>query len=1256
MSTSSDFEVEERLLQEENLSDNSADRYLSQDDHLLDPPGQRDGFDDNDSDDAFLRSNRNDDLDLASELPPQEGADFGMYLASDGQYRARQIDPAVGIGADESAAKDSRAQRRQDLAEYRQAQERQPAAGLLIDEESEAASESAETGDEAPAVQPLPAPAIPDMIPDIAGGRAMQAKTSAWNRVAEVGSTMQGQTNTARMRGEGRYGAAALHGVGNFLAKTGDNAAGITAAAALPLNLAGTLAAPVKATTSKVVGALGQTVEGVSDFAKNRIDPDALAEQQSLIDVANRHNRGNDSAGGGTGMNRREEADAYGVRFEKGADARKLWGGRKKRSAGRIAENFLSAPVRGLASLPMGIWKGAKAIGGLFTNTIPKYGRKFANWVGSNRFSTARRGRQGFENMMAVGNRDEARKRQDAAYLGRDLGMMEQKRANEDPDRQAKKSWLSRTFFKGPDKAAWRGKDDPGAWRGAEAQVRHAARVHLHATGRDLMLGRKEFNSLNAYDRKMYKSTERNRVQNSPEYQKALDSQNTEAIARVRAQLAAQEPAEEAAEQPVVQESAESQPLGESALLGDADPAADFEMPEAAATNPDLVPHEESNSSSTLMATGKFLEEKVNKTKDKALKAHKGVAQILPVAKFMGEKVPAMLNSNPDMAEAYAPVQQGAQEVGGFIEKYVKKPMDDANALTGVKQLPLVPLVSDGLTMGADLIQTGAQYKHRKDDPNATGHHERQGVQDLRTMLHAQQALEHTEAETGATDQQTRARTRRKLRAAMRLAVANQKLAKAQTKAGLTPRNEYSHKEEEFINTGTFQKDKTANSRLYNALFAKKGSADPAPEAAAPDPIVDMESQSADIPVTDDAVTDDADTDTDNDNDRSVRRAASHDLDDNDADAATESAHPVSEHITSAQPGKPRPSDFRVWEDEGSRDVDNDDADVQQHAESESEGSQPGNVDLKGLIEGLDAAGLQKLPAGIDDLIGDGESSRSSSDSSDDDSDGQLIPPAISGGGAPRRHSQGQQAVRPTSLTNVPDMDFDQPLDDFMYPPENVDAYNEYMHQKFVDEGKDPSEVPSYHNFAKAREEKSYPDMAATEKTKRVLDDSGNLRADDPGIQAHMGPTTVAGREVYPEYGSVDDPRAAFGGNWRDLGTDQVLQYAGRTRDDAQNYGEFYRDALPDNQILDKPADGWDNLGKKPGLFAGKQAKNDYTQRAENARAIVTDAYAKARSGGMPSFIKSSALGRAEWNAAEQARKAKEAALRERIRMGRPNI
>jgi hypothetical protein len=78
-------------------------------------------------------------------------------------------------------------------------------------------------------------------------------------------------------------------------------------------------------------------------------------------------------------------------------------------------------------------------------------------------------------------------------------------------------------------------------------------------------------------------------------------------------------------------------------------------------------------------------------------------------------------------------------------------------------------------------------------------------------------------------------------------------------------------------------------------------------------------------------------------------------------------------------------------------------------------------------------------------------------------------------------------------------------------------------------------------------------------------------------------------------------------------------------------------------------------LSGRAGLFAGKQTKNAYKQRAANAHRIANDAYAKARNGGMPSFIKASAFGRAQWNAAEQARRAKEAALRERIHKVRPS-
>lgn len=1176
MPTYSDVDLEERLLQEDSESDRSEDRFTAN-------AGMGGQYDD---DDLFVGRNRDEDLDLASELPPMQGAPFGMYLGEDGRHHARMIDPAVAVGGDETRAKRWRAERRQELAE--QAQEKPRAQGLLIDEESEdgllrdSESEPASESEHASESE-APANRSPAMLPDIAGGREMQAKTKTWNRVGEWGSTIQGKTNTARMRGEGRYGAAALHSVGNFLAKTGDGAAGITAAATLPVNLAGTLASPVKATVSKLVGAVGQSVEGVSDFAKDRIDPEALGEQQSLVDLANRHNVGQDSAGGGSGMTRREEADAYGIRFEKGDHAKRLWKGRKKRSAGRIAENFLSAPLRGLASVPMGIWKGAKSLGGLFANTLPKYGRKFGNWLGKNRFSTSRRGRKGFENMMAIGDRDEARKRQDAAYLGRDLGMMEKKRVNDDPDRIAKRSWLRRKIFKGPDKDAWRGKDDPRAWRGAEAQVRSAARTHLHATGRDLMLGRKEFNSLNAYERKMYKDVERNRVRNSPEYQKALDSQSTAAIELVKRQMAAENPSEQPPAGELAHESVEGQSQAEPKLIGEADPAADFEMPEAAATNPDLVPHEAKNTTSKLMATGQFLDEKVNVAKDKVLTLQKGAAQVSPVAKFLGEKVPAMLNSKPDLAEGYAPIQQGAQQVGDFVDSYVKKPMDAANKVTGIEQLPLVPLVSNALSTGADLIQTAAQYKHRNDDPNATGHHQRQGVKDLRTMLAAHQALQGAEADTGATEQQQRARVRRKLRTVMRLAVANKKLASAQTKAGLTARNEYSHKEEEFITSGKFQKDKTENSRLYN-LFARKKASAPAPEDAGDqNPIVQNDNA--------------ADGGSDN-----VSQQTSHEPGSESGDSVD-----IRRVVEDDDPGSP---DNGTVMERGPRQL----SDILEVDNESSEGSDNGSV----------------------------SESRSSEVGDHSDFDVNMMPKE-------RGYSQGRQVERPTSFTNVPGLDFDQPLDDFMYDPEEVDYYQGKLRQKAVDAGQPDAPIPSHHEFIKGAQSAAYPDLADMERKKRVLDDQGVTNAVNPDLARHAGPTTVNGREVYPEYGAVDEPNAPFGGDWRDVGTNQILQNAGRTGDEEEKYREFRNNAVPEDRVLDLPAQGWDDLGPKPGLFAGKKAKADYRQRKDAATKVVGDAHRKVGREGMPDFIKTSPFGRKQWQAADNLRREQERLLKMKI-------
>jgi hypothetical protein len=242
-----------------------------------------------------------------------------------------------------------------------------------------------------------------DVTNDVDSLRAITKNMGKWDRLAEVGQTLQGQGNAARMRGDHRYGAAAAHGLGNFALSVGTGAGAIAGAPAgmaamTAVGLGSAFAAPVlmsaKAAIGNTLQIAGQTADFIADKRRDALDPKGEARQQVLTDLANRHDFGQDSNSESPELTQDEaaaktrvaEVDAKGVRFEKDDQAKRVFEGRKRRTGGRLAENAAMSVIK----FPWTVGKGLVGLGKkLFTAGSDWWHRK--GWWQKRKFKIASR-------------------------------------------------------------------------------------------------------------------------------------------------------------------------------------------------------------------------------------------------------------------------------------------------------------------------------------------------------------------------------------------------------------------------------------------------------------------------------------------------------------------------------------------------------------------------------------------------------------------------------------------------------------------------------------------------------------------------------------------------------------------------------------------------------------------------------------------------------------------------------------------------
>lgn len=174
---------------------------------------------------------------------------------------------------------------------------------------------------------------------------------------------------------------------------------------------------------------------------------------------------------------------------------------------------------------------------------------------------------------------------------------------------------------------------------------------------------------------------------------------------------------------------------------------------------------------------------------------------------------------------------------------------------------------------------------------------------------------------------------------------------------------------------------------------------------------------------------------------------------------------------------------------------------------------------------------------------------------------------------------------------------------------------------------------------------------------KRVMDDSG---APTPDALAGQGPMTVDDQPVYPSVPNLDaDANRDFGGSWRRQDTDQVVQRSGLLGAQGRDaFMEVHGAPIPEDQVLQPPAAGWDAEPRKPGILArNREQKMNVYRQAKQARAdVVAQAYRAMRNDRQPGFVRQSAFGRQEWARLEAERKAQNDLLRKRLHQGRPHM
>ncbi len=667
----------------------------------------------------------------------------------------------------------------------------------LIEEEKVASEDGSNASHESvvqPAGQQAPQGGGLDkslLRPDIAGARALADDVGATpgRNWIEAGEILQGQANPARRRGEGRYGAAAVHGLADLAVKAGTGEGGGAAAAALKGVVAPlTTVAPVlkvakdaaKYTAGGLISSAGQAVQKIGDDKRERLDPKNLLEEQRLTDLANRHEHGIDMTSEEQGLTRREEVAARGVRFEQGDQAKKIWEEPKKRTWGRIAQNVIAAPFRGVAKAVKSlVTSPAEGVKGT-VNFFAKYGRKFGNWISNNSWNRKRRAKNALARL---------RERSAAPVADRHPASPANALTADSPLTGGKKWFLN--------------------FRGAEAALRSHTRDVRKAQGFDNILGQKDYEKLSEDDRREYREKENFLLKTSPKYDNAManvaeDSQLIQGIAQ---RFDPDPPAGQG--QNVQQQAPANAPLANPAVAPD---NGEFEMPEKKEA-PNLEGTELPEDTHTGMSVAAGIDKGVG-VGEKLLETSKKLDMPVGlVTKFLGEQLPDMLQDKA--FEDYSPHAEQAKIVGKEFKSFNEN-----------VELYRAPLIGEGLHRGFDLYKTAKQHANRDADPNNTALNERRTLEDTREMSNRVRALLQAKKDAGASEESI-ARTKR-LRNKMlmlRLVTANRKLAKAQEMNSVTPLNEYTKKESDFINTGVLANDAEVGAKGISELGKEFGKA-----------------------------------------------------------------------------------------------------------------------------------------------------------------------------------------------------------------------------------------------------------------------------------------------------------------------------------------------------------------------------------------------------------------------------------------------
>jgi hypothetical protein len=629
------------------------------------------------------------------------------------------------------------------------------------------------------------------LMDDIEGARELQQRVGAdpYRGLIEAGEVLQGGANAARRRGEGRYGAAVMHSLGGLAVKAASGEGGVAAgnaskkalkpltAAAVPATLAKDAA---KYTVGNLISTTGQAVQKIGEGRRDAVDPEGILEKQRLIDLKNQHEHGYDKQsedqildGTKNPETRRQAVTARGVRFEKGDHAKKIWDGPKKRSWGRIAQNGWMAVPRGIGKAVKGlVTSPASALKGIY-NPIAKYGRKAGNWLSNNRWNRRRRANNALETLRTRAAAPDEATRYPAAAKGA---------------LRADSPLGTHRFLN---------------FRGAEAAIGSHTRKVRQAQGFDNILGQKDYEKLDRAERVEYRELERNLLTGSSKYANVADKfgDDSALIRTVANQF--DDPAAAPA-QPGDQQApanAAPQPGEDGSVMLSKKEAPDFQDA--------TLPKDKNTGSSAVEGIAKAVEFGSKLGVEIPKKAAPVVGGITHV---LSKTVPDMLEG--DEIEKYMPTAQGAAKFGKDYEAY--------NANTALYR---AGLMAEGVGTAADLFKTGKQYLNRDKDPRESAAPERRMLEDNLQMTDRVRALLKAKVDAGASEESI-ARTKRLRNRLMMVhrVTANRKLARAQEMNGITPLNEYTKKESDFITKGNLSEEKEVGAKGVGELgkeFAK---------------------------------------------------------------------------------------------------------------------------------------------------------------------------------------------------------------------------------------------------------------------------------------------------------------------------------------------------------------------------------------------------------------------------------------------------